>query len=407
MEPMKILMIAPEPFFEPRGTPFSEYFRIKALTELGHKIDLATYHVGKDVVFPGLTIYRSLKIPFIKRVKVGPSWKKLFLDFFLFFTVLKLLFKNSYDCIHTHEEACFMGALLSRIWKVPHVYDMHSSLPQQFMNFNVTNSMWIYGLLQRFEKWALRASDAIIAICPDLVEHAENAGVSNRVFVIENTGEADAGQSSESSEQKREWKEARFGQKSVVLYTGTFEHYQGIDLLMESIPAVVRSIPDIMFLLIGGDRKNVERYLKKSKELSIEENVSIMEKVAPEEVVRYFEIADVLVSPRSSGTNTPLKIYSYLRSGKPIVATNLTSHTQVLNADIAILTDPKPEAFAVGILEALQSPHVVSMVERALQVAEEKYSYNQYVAKTSQLYAYILSLRKPPGYLNDKASVLS
>ncbi|HEY4491544.1 MAG TPA: glycosyltransferase family 4 protein [Acidobacteriota bacterium] len=404
---MKILMIAPEPFFEPRGTPFSEYFRIKALTELGHKIDLATYHIGKDVEFAGLTIYRSLKIPFLRKVKVGPSWKKLFLDFFLFFTVLRLLFKNSYDCIHTHEEACFMGALLSWIWKIPHVYDMHSSLPQQFINFNVTDSTWIYGLLQRFEKWALRASDAIIAICPDLVEHAENAGVSNRVFVIENTAEASGEVSSESTEQRRQWKESKFGKKAVVLYTGTFEHYQGIDLLMESIPPVVRSMPEVLFLLIGGDQKSVARYRKKSEELSIVENVSIMEKVPPEEVVRYFEIADVLVSPRKSGTNTPLKIYSYLRSGKPIVATNLTSHTQVLNAEIAILTDPHPEAFALGILEALQSPRVVSMVERALQVAEEKYSYNQYVAKTSQLYAYILSLKKPPEYLNDNASVLS
>jgi hypothetical protein len=40
--PMHILMIAPEPFFEPRGTPFSEYHRIKALLALGHTVDLVT-----------------------------------------------------------------------------------------------------------------------------------------------------------------------------------------------------------------------------------------------------------------------------------------------------------------------------------------------------------------------------
>ena len=42
-------MIAPEPFFEPRGTPFSEFYRIRALTELGHQVDLVTYSVGEDV----------------------------------------------------------------------------------------------------------------------------------------------------------------------------------------------------------------------------------------------------------------------------------------------------------------------------------------------------------------------
>jgi hypothetical protein len=49
---MHILMIAPEPFFEPRGTPFSEFHRIRALTSLGHTIDLVTYPFGRDVTMP-------------------------------------------------------------------------------------------------------------------------------------------------------------------------------------------------------------------------------------------------------------------------------------------------------------------------------------------------------------------
>ena len=82
---MKILMIAPEPFFEPRGTPFSEYFRIKALCHMGHTIDLVTYPLGQDKPIKGLRIFRSLKPPFVKSVKTGPSISKIFLDFFLFF----------------------------------------------------------------------------------------------------------------------------------------------------------------------------------------------------------------------------------------------------------------------------------------------------------------------------------
>ena len=54
----------------------------------------------------------------------------------------------------------------------------------------------------------------------------------------------------------------------------------------------------------------------------------------------------MLTSPRSKGTNTPLKIYQYLRSGKPIVATRLLTHTQVLDDDTAMLTAPDPQAFA-------------------------------------------------------------
>ena len=116
---------------------------------------------------------------------------KLVLDFFLLFTVLRLLFKNRYDAIHTHEEACCFGAVLSRLWRIPHVYDMHSSLAQQFINFNVTKSQRIRKSCSFFEKRALKASDAIIAICPYRDDHVKSSGVNRRVFVIENTPEAD------------------------------------------------------------------------------------------------------------------------------------------------------------------------------------------------------------------------
>jgi glycosyltransferase involved in cell wall biosynthesis len=401
---MKILMIAPEPFFEPRGTPFSEYFRIKALSELGHEIDLATYPIGKDVEIPKLRIFRSMKVPFIHKVKVGPSIQKLFLDFFLFFTVLKLLFKNRYDAIHTHEEACFFGAVLSKLWRIPHVYDMHSSLAQQFINFNVTDSPFIHRILRFFEKRALLSSDAIIAICPYLGEHVRESGVTRKVFVIENTPEADTFFSNNSSGKSEVELPQEIKSRPVVLYAGTFEHYQGLDLLMESIPYVMKALPETVFLLIGGDKNSIEQFRKRSVDLGIEQNVVLKEKVPVEQVNRYLDVAKVLVSPRKSGTNTPLKIYSYLRSGRPIVATNLITHTQVLNPEIAILTEPQPEAFAKGIIEALSNPEMSRMVERARQIAEEKYSYREYLAKTSNLYTYVSNLKDGRPYLKDNIS---
>ena len=53
---MKILMLAPEPFLEPRGTPFSVLNRSKALGKLGHEIDLVTYHIGKQVNIDNVNI---------------------------------------------------------------------------------------------------------------------------------------------------------------------------------------------------------------------------------------------------------------------------------------------------------------------------------------------------------------
>ena len=72
---MRILMIAPEPFFEPRGTPFSEFHRIRALVELGHTVDLVTYPFGHDVSLPGLRVFRCARPPFMNGVGIGPSWR--------------------------------------------------------------------------------------------------------------------------------------------------------------------------------------------------------------------------------------------------------------------------------------------------------------------------------------------
>jgi glycosyltransferase involved in cell wall biosynthesis len=91
----------------------------------------------------------------------------------------------------------------------------------------------------------------------------------------------------------------------------------------------------------------------------------------------------VLVSPRSRGTNTPLKIYQYQRSGKPIVATRLLTHTQVLDDDTAILTGATAREFADGILTAISDPTRAAVVSRqARQLAETKYSYDAYLDRT-------------------------
>ena len=70
-------MLAPEPFFEPRGTPFSEYHRLKALTELGHHVDLVTYPFGADVEMPNLRIIRCGRPPLIRGVRTAPATRPL------------------------------------------------------------------------------------------------------------------------------------------------------------------------------------------------------------------------------------------------------------------------------------------------------------------------------------------
>jgi hypothetical protein len=187
---MRILMIAPEPFFEPRGTPFSEYHRIRALLDLGHTVDLVTYPFGKDVHMPGLRIFRAVRPPFVRRVKIGPSAAKVALDAAVTVTALNRARQDKYDAVHSHEEGAAIGVAISAALGIPHLYDMHSSLPQQLENFAFSKSAVLRWMFQVLERTAIRRSRVTIVIAPTSARPRGGSGA--RVILIENALGRDA-----------------------------------------------------------------------------------------------------------------------------------------------------------------------------------------------------------------------
>src|SRR5688572_23225470 len=128
---MKVLLLAPEPFYEDRGTPIAVALILRGLSERGDQVDVVTYHQGTEVNYEHITVHRICKIPFIKNVRPGFSWKKIVCDLFLFAKTLQLVSGKRFDLIHAVEESVFMALALKWIYKIPYVYDMDSSLAQQ------------------------------------------------------------------------------------------------------------------------------------------------------------------------------------------------------------------------------------------------------------------------------------
>jgi glycosyltransferase involved in cell wall biosynthesis len=379
---MHILMIAPEPFFEPRGTPFSEYHRLRALSGMGHTVDLVTYPFGVDREIPGVQIIRTVKPPFISRVKVGPSWAKVPLDICLAFTALRVALSGRYDAVHSHEEGGLIGVVLAWLLGVPHLYDMHSSLPQQISNFGYANKRWLARLFDYAERIMLRRSRVVIVICPQLEEVVREVDTTVPVVLIENAmGSGDAPTPGSGAAVRSALGLAP--ETPLVLYTGTFEAYQGLDLLFAAMPAVVAARPDTRFVMMGGEPAQVDAARAETAQLGVSANVLFTGQRPVGEVPAYLDAADVLVSPRSRGTNTPLKIYQYLRSGRPIVATRLLTHTQVLDDETSILTAAEPGAYADGIIAAIgDRDRARAIGARAKAMADEKYSEAAYLQKT-------------------------
>ena len=389
---MRALVIAPQPFFSPRGTPFSVYYRTLVASEQGVKIDLLTYGEGQDVEIPNVRIIRIPYFKILGPVKVGPSYSKLFLDMFIMIWTLGLLLKKRYNFIHAHEEAIFFCLFLKPIFRFKLIYDMHSSLPQQLINFKFTKSKLIINLFKSLEEACLRVADVVITICPDLADYVNDLIRDNKKhLLIENSifepVKVGLNRNSRNHENSFESKQLE-GKiqlpkgKRFVVYAGTLEPYQGIDILIDAFRRVVDRTQDAFLIIVGGNEEQVKYYCGLAESIGADDHILFTGRV-PQLLAKYYcSLASVLVSPRSSGTNTPLKIYEQIASGIPLVATNIYSHTQVLDDSVAFLVSPDPDDMADGILKALNTNmDRCSITINAKKLYDQKYSRPVYEKK--------------------------
>lgn len=391
---MKVLFLSPQPFFEERGTPIAVFEVIRVLTSLGNEIDLYTYPIGKDIEMNGLNLIRSPGGIFFKKVSPGPSYTKAILDALLFLKTILSAFNKKYNVIHAVEESAFFGVLLSKLLKIPLIYDMDSSIPAQIAYTGFIKNGFILKVASSLERWAIKNSAVIITVCSSLTDIVKREFPEKPVFQIEDLPLSfkDITVSDEILAEVK--KDLDINREVVIVYTGNFEGYQGLDLLISSIPHVVKEVEDVKFLLVGGDEKQIAELKGKCKSLGVGDKIIFTGRRPLEEMPLYMGLADLLVSPRIQGTNTPLKIYTYLKSGKPVVATDLLTHRQVLNRDVAILTEPDPESLAEGIVFLAKDRRFREELGRkgaayVDSISDPKRFYN----KVSDVYNYIERLR--------------
>jgi glycosyltransferase involved in cell wall biosynthesis len=173
----------------------------------------------------------------------------------------------------------------------------------------------------------------------------------------------------------------------LILYTGTFEAYQGVQLLIDAAAHLTRTHPSARILVVGGEPAQVEAVRSAAQDRGAGDAMIFTGQQPAREIPAFVEACDILVSPRIHGTNTPLKIYSYLRSGRPIVATNLLTHTQVLTTAVACLVEPNAAAFASAVGELIDRPEERARLSRAAaELAATRYSRAAYVQRTAEAY---------------------
>ncbi|MBU0716430.1 MAG: glycosyltransferase family 4 protein [Verrucomicrobia bacterium] len=382
---MKILLLAPHPFFQERGTPIAVDLLLTVLSRRGDQVDVVTFHEGTERVYPGVTLHRIPRLPGMRDIRPGFSFKKLVCDVFVLAKALHLAAHGHYQVVHAVEESVFMAMLIRLCLRTPYVFDMDSSMPQQ-MTEKFRGLAVFAPILKWFEGRAIRHALAVVPVCDALAELARPYA-PRKLCLLRDV-----------SLLMPEFQTAGGELPSALsalphpcfLYIGNLERYQGLDLLLDSFALLLKSGVQASLVIAGGKETDIRHYQEKAGIVGLGKNVRFLGPWPIGRMAELFTIADVLVSPRIQGNNTPMKIYSYLQSGKPILATDLPTHTQVLSSDVAVLASPTPAHFAAGMRRLIEHPaQGQELARQAKTLATEQYSWTVFERNVRELYAWI------------------
>jgi glycosyltransferase involved in cell wall biosynthesis len=352
---VRVLLLAPHPFFQARGTPLAVRTVLEFLSSRGHQVDVLTFHEGEDVAISNCRIHRIASPVGIRNIRPGFSVKKVVCDVFMFAKCLGMVRRNRYALVHAVEESAFIAAAVKTLLGTPYVYDMDSSLAEQLVDA-YPYLQFAFPLFRRCEAFAVRRSLGVLTVCAALEDLAREHAPDKPVGLVQDTTLLATSHLGNGHGAGSLLPPAIHGQSPVAMYVGNLEHYQGIGLLLDGFRRTLSRVPNAHLVIVGGMEEDIARYSRRTQQLGIVTQVHF---IGPRPISMLDDLlrqADVLVSPRLKGLNTPMKIYSYLDSGTAVLATRLRTHTQVLDDRTAYLVEPEPEALGQGLADLLSDP---------------------------------------------------
>lgn len=381
---MRILFLAPQPFFQERGTPIAVNMLLREFAAAGHVVDVVTYHEGEDVDITHVTLHRIPSLRRVRNLRPGFSWKKLVCDWYVLRKAAQLTARQHYDLVYAVEESVFIALWFKRLRKLPYVYDMDSSLAQQLVE-KFGTLRFAAPILNRIEALAIRNALLTVPVCDALAEVAARAAV--QVITLRDAPLPAPHDLLPTPED--DLRAAYNITDPLALYVGNLERYQGIDLLLHSF-ALARRSASFDLVIIGGTPTDVEKYQASARQLGIDDRVHFAGAKPFARLGHYLSQADFLVSPRLRGVNTPMKLFHYLYSGKAIIATDLPTHTQVLLPSTAMLVAPTVEAFGEGLVK-LAKNHALREAFGAAgrDLVLTRYSYDNFQQTAADILTYL------------------
>lgn len=377
---LRVLMIAPTPYFSDRGCHVRIYEEARALTQLGHEVCIVTYHLGRDM--PGVRVVRIPNIPWYSKLEAGPSWHKPYLDLLLLWKALVEVRSFRPHLIHAHlHEGALTGSVLKFLFRIPLLFDYQGSLVGESLNHGFfQETSLLMKLFKGLEQFIDRRADHIITssekgrqellcdwgIAPEKVTSLMD-GVDTDVFRPYRRTEARRGLGISDD-------------VKLVVFLGLFNSYQGVDLLLDVISLVKSKASDIRFLLMGfPDRE----YQTKAHEMGIDDIVSFTGRVPYDRAPLYLSAGDLAVSPKLALTEANGKLFNYISCGLPTVVFENQINREILGDDGIYVEHGNAQAFADAIMETLRNGESRDVL--STRVRDRAIQLHSWTARSQQL----------------------
>lgn len=240
------------------------------------------------------------------------------------------------DVIHAHSPVlnAVPAIRVGRLLGIPVVYEIRAFWEDAAVDHGTTNEGSLrYRLTRALETWAVKRADAVTVICEGLRNDLIERGIpAEKITVIPNAVNVDQFSVGGNPDPSLKMK-LGLGTSRVLGFIGSFYAYEGLDLLIAAMPTILKQIPDVKILLVGGGPQDAA-LRRQVMALDLKERVIFVGRVPHEEVNRYYDLIDVLVYARHpmrlTELVTPLKPLEAMAQGRLMVASDVGGHKELI-----------------------------------------------------------------------------
>lgn len=389
--PFRVLMIAPTSFFSEYGGHIRIYEETRTLQQLGHRVTIVTYYKGSDP--PGFDIRRTAPLPWRTDYEVGSSRHKLAFDVYLSVQSLIESLRVRPDVIHGHmHEGALIGGVISRLLRVPLVFDFQGSLTGEMVDHNFLDRNgrvfpWIYRL-EKFISHRLPHALLTSSIRARELLQTEFDVPAERIYALPDCADTERFDPDRFPPPARHALRQQLGIPNdhiVVAYLGLLTNYQGIPHLIEAAARLKQAGQKIHFLIMGFP--NVAHYRSLAAKKGVQETITFTGQVPYQQAPDYLAVGDIAVAPKMSATEGSGKLLNYMALAQPVVAYDSPVHREYLGEWGVYAPVGDVAAFTAAVAALANDPERRSCLGQALrQRAETHYSWQRAGRKIEKVY---------------------